>query len=282
MKCFNFENMKSDLSATGQNAPCQCRTGRAGGKAFTLIELLVVIAIIAILAALLLPALARAKDRAKTVLDISNCKQIMLGVIMYAANNEDYMPAPGWLVGADNWAAKGGLPEPAAGGNVASYNTYYPQQVQYFQKGQLYRYIATEKIFRCPADVLNAQFYQRQQYLTSYIWNGGVVQYGKIATTMKISASQLKGSYILMWENDEANLNGGQWNDFSNYPDEGISRRHGDGAMVAVLDGAALRMDMHDFYNLAGNAAHPTAPYNAADYGTAVPAGPNDLWWFAP
>jgi prepilin-type N-terminal cleavage/methylation domain-containing protein len=192
---------------------------------FTLIELLVVIAIIGILAAMILTAVSKAKNSASKATDINNLHQIMIALQVYASDDGDVLPPPNWDDGAAG-SPKGWLyaiDSNASGSDRFKVNT-----------GLFWSSLQNSKLYFCPMDGPGiAGFSDRPQQISSYAMNGAVIGYDfEVYPPVKLSA--LHPTDCAFWETDETDPH--NFNDGANWPGEGVSARHFQGAIQAAFD----------------------------------------------
>jgi prepilin-type N-terminal cleavage/methylation domain-containing protein/prepilin-type processing-associated H-X9-DG protein len=145
MALKEYFNCPSKIAADQIKSPLRAR------GAFTLIELLVVIAIIAILAAMLLPALSKAKIKAQAIQDMSNSRQLMLGWVQYSVDNNDRLVNN--FGAAETQAEITGQTYRNWVNDVMGW-TLDPQIIDLtgIVQAPFYKYAGGSAIFKCPAD----------------------------------------------------------------------------------------------------------------------------------
>jgi prepilin-type processing-associated H-X9-DG protein len=205
--------------------------------------LLVVIGIIALLISILLPALSKARKSSNTVKCLANHKQLMAAFIIYANEWKGAIPWPNYDGGSANNT-------PQYGGwlyNASQRVTTANWDILDLQAGQLWPTLITAKAYRCPED--SGPWNKADiQLLTTYIMNGCLASSNnytwqtppnsnKIWNLYKIT--QFKSDTAVFWEIGNGTLPGGQKNDGSNHPDEGITVKHSKGTTISFMDGHA-------------------------------------------
>ncbi len=163
-----MHGLSHDPSGYRRRVENGCDVRARGG--FTLIELLVVISIIAVLAALLLPALSRAKAQAQRVMCLNNMHQLAIALQMYPGDNQDKLPSNGYANPDDGfqfWVGGDGHWNPPSFTNQDLLLS--PQHAQFAN------YLKVPRIYRCPTDRSKVEIGEQEfDKIRSYALNGYV------------------------------------------------------------------------------------------------------------
>jgi prepilin-type N-terminal cleavage/methylation domain-containing protein/prepilin-type processing-associated H-X9-DG protein len=232
----------------GRDGRCFKENSREG---FTLIELLVVIAIIAILAAILLPALSKAKGRAASTFCLSNLKQLQVAWETYAGDNSDTLvlnrdqpvdpnnPDGDWISSQGSWVLG---------------NAYLDITTANIEGGALFPHVKSSAVYRCPTDkstvtsdpgMLRTRSYALQEWL-----NGN--EEGQYYIRRQTRGSQIRNpsKVFAFLDVSEWLIDSGAFSIWPNVPELGTnsnhwiyqpSDRHNQGANLSFADGHAER-----------------------------------------
>jgi len=218
----------------------------SGNQAFTLIELLVVIAIIAILAAMLLPALSKAKTRAQAIACLNNKKQMTLAWIMYADdNNQALVPNVGDGQAAQYYNTNGTW----CYGNVSA----LPDETNsaYLSESLLGPYTKSGGIYQCPGDPGNPVNTQRVRSISMNSFMNGIGGAQNAADSTYLTfrkTSDLKQStqWFVFLDEKPSSINDDYFEVLlanstptSNYVNDDPSQTHGGDCSFGFADGHA-------------------------------------------
>lgn len=211
---------------------------RAHRLGLTLIEILVVMAVLAVLTALTLPTIGRVRDQAVRIQCMSNARQLVLAMSLYASRSQQSLPFP-------NWASKEAASAPALyrGQRGWLYQWDLARDASQFndpdfvKTGLLYPYLNKTQVYHCPLDQ-GPWPPNTTRSLTSYLMNGAVCSYGSPQVPVAHSISAFKSNAALLWEaHEDPAADPGAWNDGANSWNQGPPTRHGRGGSVAFADG---------------------------------------------
>lgn len=248
----------------------------SGRTACTRTDVCAAVAAAGLLLVVALGSGATTRLRSEEARCLRNVGELARANLLYAADNRDYLPQPGWgtipdATGVDTWAhatrnnqrIPGGpamIPaRSVSAGTAALFEEEMDRQIPWRDQGQLRRYVAGGTTFECPTDWrlwhsdprFRLRFGQRLLKITSYCMNGAVVGYGQLPPgILTYRLGQFRGDAIAFWEPDDREPF--NFNDAGQQPREAQTLRHSRGGNAGRFDGGAGYLSDRRYKDWAG------------------------------